>query len=966
MLACSLLSALPTEAQAPPSSKATAENYAGEPYVIEQLKNTVRFEADGKGKHEMLLRVRIQSESAVREFGLLVYPFMASFQTLDVVYARVRKANGSVVDTPAADIQELDSAVSREAPMYTDQREKHIAVKSLAVGDTLDLDLLWTFHDPIAPGHFWYDHNFVDEGICLDETLELNVPTSVPVKLAAPKFSPEVRQEGDRRIYVFHSSHLEKKRENGPKSEDEIPAWEKNVHGIDPPAVRLSSFTSWADVGTWYGGLQQPRIQVTPRIRSTAEEITKGKATEEEKIRAIYDYVSTRFRYIGIDLGYGRYTPHAAEDVLGNRYGDCKDKHTLFAALLEAVGVHAYPALISSNFKEDPAMPSPSLFDHVITAIPRGNSFLFLDTTPEVAPYGLLLQGLRDRQALVIPTNGPATLVTTPADGPFLNTEKFKMDATIDYKGTLDGKVHLEDRGDTEVLLRLAYRNTPQNSWTELTQGVVARLGFGGTVSNVASAEPEKADGPFWITYDYHRKDYPDWENHRITLPFPPLFLPELNDAQKKSKDPLPLGSPQDIVYETSLKLPEGVLPVVPPNADLKNDFGEYSATYSFEKGILRGKRHLTIKLREVSGEERGSYSTFTKAIRDDAERWIFLGGNFEIASPVRKAQALLHEGKAAEAVPLLEKAAGDDPDNQEIAYALGAAYARTDNAEKAAEQFKKLLSGKPTATMLNGAAYELSNANVRLDDALDYASRAVAQTSEETMNVRLISAVTADYLRMKDLATEWDTVGWIKFRKGDAAGAEKYIRAAWMLWQHALIGEHLAEVYEKLGRKREADHLCTLALAAPGKDDEPFLRGKLEEMQKRLGVTKPENRTVSARGYHPPPFLGGIELSEMRAVKVRRIITISKGAKSAIFAVAIENGKSTAEARFVSGDKDLEVEEDSLVRTNFGALFPDEVPAKILRAGWLSCSKYSSECTMVFFQVDDSASFVMATPKPD
>jgi tetratricopeptide (TPR) repeat protein len=467
--------------------------------------------------------------------------------------------------------------------------------------------------------------------------------------------------------------------------------------------------------------------------------------------------------------------------------------------------------------------------------------------------------------------------VTTPADGPFLNTEKFKMDATIDYKGTLDGKVHLEDRDDTEVLLRLAYRNTPQNSWTELTQGVVARMGFGGTVSNVASAEPEKADGPFWITYDYHRKDYPDWENHRITLPFPPLFLPELNDAQKKSKDPLPLGSPQDIVYETSLKLPEGVLPV-----------------------------------------------------------------------------------------PLLEKAAGDDPDNQEIAYALGAAYARTDNAEKAAEQFKKLLSGKPTATMLNGAAYELSNANVRLDDALDYASRAVAQTSEETMNVRLISAVTADYLRMKDLAAEWDTVGWIKFRKGDAAGAEKYIRAAWMLWQHALIGEHLAEVYEKLGRKREADHLCTLALAAPGKDDEPFLRGKLEEMQKRLGVTKPENRTVSARGYHPPPFLGGIELSEMRAVKVRRIITISKGAKSAIFAVAIENGKSRAEARFVSGDKDLEVEEDSLVRTNFGALFPDEVPAKILRAGWLSCSKYSSECTMVFFQADDSASFVMATPKPD
>ena len=39
------------------------------------------------------------------------------------------------VETPASDIQEVDSAVSREAPMYTDQRERHIAIKSLSVGD---------------------------------------------------------------------------------------------------------------------------------------------------------------------------------------------------------------------------------------------------------------------------------------------------------------------------------------------------------------------------------------------------------------------------------------------------------------------------------------------------------------------------------------------------------------------------------------------------------------------------------------------------------------------------------------------------------------------------------------------------------------------------------------------------------------------------------------------------------------
>ena len=73
-------------------------------------------------------------------------------------------------------------------------------------------------------------------------------------------------------------------------------------------------------------------------------------------MRAIYDFVSTRFRYIGIDLGHRRYAPHSAAEVLVNRYGDCKDKHTLFAALLQAAGIKAYPVLASSQYRMDPSV----------------------------------------------------------------------------------------------------------------------------------------------------------------------------------------------------------------------------------------------------------------------------------------------------------------------------------------------------------------------------------------------------------------------------------------------------------------------------------------------------------------------------------------------------------------------------------------------------------------------------------
>ena len=76
---------------------AAVDDYSKEPYVFDLIQTKARFEADGKVQRETMLRVRIQSESAVRELGLLTYPFASSFETLDVVYLRVRKPDGTVV-----------------------------------------------------------------------------------------------------------------------------------------------------------------------------------------------------------------------------------------------------------------------------------------------------------------------------------------------------------------------------------------------------------------------------------------------------------------------------------------------------------------------------------------------------------------------------------------------------------------------------------------------------------------------------------------------------------------------------------------------------------------------------------------------------------------------------------------------------------------------------------------------------
>ncbi len=935
-------SAVPTTTSAKASEN---DSNSSEAYVFDLIQTRIAFEADGKGYRDLVARVSIKSESAVREFGLLTYPFASSFESLEVIYARVRKPDGSVVETPASDIQELDSAVSREAPMYTDQREKHIAIKSFSAGDVLELHIRWTIHEPIAPGHFWFDHNFFREGVCLKETLEIDVPRDLPVRLRNSDPQPSVRDDGARRVYTFEKVNLKK------REESKTPAWEKNYRGIPPPDVQVSSFSSWKEAGDWFDALAKPKAAVTAEIRSKAEELTKGKTTDEEKIRALYDFVSSRFRYIGIDLGLSRYTPHSAAEVLVNRYGDCKDKHTLFAALLQAVNVAAYPVLISSSYRIDPSFPSPSLFDHVITAIPQGESFVFLDTTSEVAPFGLLVRNLRDRQALtVLPSQG-TRLIATPANPPLPNYEVFHIDSSIDTKGTLDAKMKLEERGDGELALRLVYRATPQNNWQELTQKIIGGMGFGGTVSNVSVEQPEDTAQPFWISFTYHRVDLPDWKNHRIVFPAPPIFIQELNEEQKLSKDPLPLGSPQEVTYESTVKFPKGFSPLLPQKVERKYDFAEFSATYSLKEDTLHGTLHFKTMLNEIPGTDRSKFSSLAKAIEDTERSYIFLKGDFLSMSSL-----YCEDGRASEAVALLKKAMDAQPDVPEhLHVALGKAYLRIPDVEKAMPEFKQGLGNDDENNELNEVAYALAEAKVHFSEALEYSSRAVKALSEKTMDIRPEDAEPSDFSLMLQLAANWDTLGWIKFRAGDFPGAEKYLQAAWEIVQGAVIGEHLVETYEKLGKKEKAAAICNMALSSylPG---DPATHEKLsgEMTHLRPFLTNTSGLSGASRSAHSVD--GGVALSDMRDLQVPFRTKLQANFVTGNFLISVSNGRKSNDAVFLSGAEELRGAIAALAALKYPQSFPDDTPARVIRKAILSCSIYSKNCTLVLMLPTDAA----------
>ncbi|HEY6181601.1 MAG TPA: DUF3857 and transglutaminase domain-containing protein, partial [Terriglobales bacterium] len=545
-------------------------DYSKEAFVLEQSSDKFKFQNDGTMVRELSMRLRVQSDAGVQQFGVLKFSYQSSSESFTVDYVRVRAPDGNLVLTPAENFQDMPADVTREAPFYSDLQEKHVAVKGLGPGSLLEYQVRWERRKPLVPGQFWLEYDFAHDGIVLAEEVQVSVPRDRAIKMKSPLLKPTVHDEGPYHVYTWNNSNLEHRDEQQQKQEQEERIQQAARGQLPQPDMQLSTFQSWDDVGLWYANLQRDRVKPSNEIPAKAAELTKGAADDLAKIRALYNFVSSRYRYIGIAFGIGRYQPHTAAEVLANQYGDCKDKHTLLASLLNAAGIRAYPALVSSARDVDADVPSPGQFDHVITVVPQGKDLVWLDTTTAVGPFAYLVPSLRSKNALVIPDDKPSTLITSPPDPPFPALQAFRMEARLNEDGTLEGKAEHTVRGDREVLLRGAFRTVALPQWKDVVQQVSYGAGFGGDVSEVSVSSPEKTEEPFHISYNYKRKEYSDWTNRRITPPLPIISLPDLGDQQSKPPSTIWLGAPGEIQFQARLELPKGYTPQLPPPVHIK------------------------------------------------------------------------------------------------------------------------------------------------------------------------------------------------------------------------------------------------------------------------------------------------------------------------------------------------------------------------------------------------------------
>jgi len=689
--------AAPQTAGAP---KASAPDYSQEPFVIEQYSTHARYENDGTGEISVTARIRIQSDAGVQQLGQLAFAYSSANEQMDVHYVRVRKRDGSVVTADPTAISDLTAPVARDAPVYTDIKEKHITVPDLAPGVTLEYEIDTRLVTPLAPGEFWYDHDFVKNSIALDDSLEVSVPKGRKINLQSSPSTPyETTSRGDRTIYTWKHANLtlpsdeESQKKTQQKPEDKL------------PDVQLTTFANWEAVGRWYANLEKGRTDPSPEIRAKTAALIEGRTTELEKIQALYEYVSKSIRYVSLSFGVGRYQPHSAAEIFANQYGDCKDKHTLLASMLQAAGIPSDAVLISYERKFDPSLPSPAQFNHMITVVPLGKDLIWMDSTAEVAPFRLLSSPLRKKLALVVPSDGDAKVTETPADPPFLSSQHVEIDASVSDLGKLTGQVHYTVRGDNELVLRLAFRRTPETKWKELAQTILTLDGVRGTATAVKPGDPTATQDPFQLEIDFEQPNYLDWSSKKAKAALPLLSI-GLPNPPEDNTAPVVLGSPLKVVIGLKLELPPEYTAQAPISVSVTRDYADFSSTYRFADRTLTAERTINFKTREIPASRTSDYLAFARAVQSDESQALVVAnatpGAPEIPSSAKPddlfdaAVAALNSGNMHAAIPLFQRVLALDPKYKQAWNDLGVAYLRDGSYDEATAAFQKQLEVDP------------------------------------------------------------------------------------------------------------------------------------------------------------------------------------------------------------------------------------------------------------------------------
>jgi len=587
----------------------------------------IRLEADGRGSRTYRQVVQVLTREAAERWGEQSFPYVSQRERLTLNWVRVLQPNGRVLSDKPAHEQESIAPVASEAPVYSDVRVRRISIGGIAPGTLLDYSYTVETLKPLTPGDFEVGWRVTTGRLTRRSRYVVDLPVGLAARIKERNltFPRRTAEAKGRRVYTWATGEV-------PKIEREPFAADSN--GIDQ-FITIAAPLAWADVAHWYGALSGDRYVVTPALDSSLGSVVRGAATLEDSLRALHRWVAQDFRYVSLSLGIGGYVPRLPAAVLATRYGDCKDKATLFIALTRRMGLRAYPVLLASGGGVERDLPTAHAFDHMIAAVERPSGYLYLDLTSELTPFGSLPPAEQGEFGLVVRPDGSGEAITFPADSVAANRDVSTLTGELTPDGEFHGRMVHTATGDQQYPLRRMFATKLGPAERERVTLAIANTVFPGARGDsleVFDGRDLRAEPRVAVVVHGARLTSRSGTQEILTLPLHNYGEVKALAAELAARGPrrFPINAgevagPRVETAELHITLPPGWRASLPPNITATSLFGSYMARYAQDGRVLHVTRRLVGRAGTEPPERIGQLIAWLNEMGADDVRYVVL-----------------------------------------------------------------------------------------------------------------------------------------------------------------------------------------------------------------------------------------------------------------------------------------------------------------------------------------------------
>jgi Transglutaminase-like superfamily. len=453
------------------------------------------FEANGKSHTTQRHIYRIVDESAIDQLGTIEVPWAPWYNDRPTVAARIVSKDGTV--------HTLDSKAITEAParedldIFSDNRVLRAPLPGIAVGSVVEYVIEFNGNNPISDAGA--SDIFIFGGYAPTERTRVTIDSPVAIEpriVNKTDLQAKTEEKNGRRVITFETGRIEGRKD----FENFLP-----FDVISLPYVAFSTGSSWQNLARRYSDIVDKQIAGDDLKKFTHDAIGNATARRDVIARALAA-VEKNVRYAGVEVGESSIVPRPPHTVLGNKYGDCKDKATLLVAMLREVGIVAHVALLRAgeDFDVPPELPGLGRFNHAIVRVDATAAELamWVDPTDDFAHAGDLPAQDQGRMALVA-ANDTTTLTKTPETPSTGN----KYSETRTFTLPEDGKAHVSEvtetvTGPEDSFQRHYYAESDRAKYKEQMESYVKSYYAAKKLDKVEASDPHDLTKPFRVTIE--------------------------------------------------------------------------------------------------------------------------------------------------------------------------------------------------------------------------------------------------------------------------------------------------------------------------------------------------------------------------------------------------------------------------------------------------------------------------------